>query len=118
MPEKSNVYQEWNKERYLNWAKTKGDFVFKIISQIFEKANIEQTCYQTIHSILKLADTYSNARLNSACKYALELNIRPIRKNIKYILNTNKDIIEKKEEKKEFENIATTFLRGGDYFGK
>ena len=118
MPEKSNVYQEWNKERYLNWAKTKGEFVFKIISQIFEKANIEQTCYQTIHSILKLADTYSNERLNSACKYALELNIRPIRKNIKYILNTNKDIIEKKEEKKEFENIATTFLRGGDYFGK
>ena len=118
MPEKSNIYQEWNKERYLNWAKAKGEFVLKLITQIFEKSKVEQTCYQTVHSILKLADTYSDERLNSACQYALELNIRPIRKNLKYILNTNKDICQERKEKEESENTATTFLRGGDYFGK
>ena len=114
MPEKSNIYQEWSKERYLNWAKTKGEFVLRLVNQIFEKSKVEQTCYQTVHSILKLADTYSNERLNSACQYALESNIRPIHKNIKYILKTNKDICQEKEEKKEHKDIATTFLRGGD----
>ena len=118
MPEKSNIYQEWSKERYLNWAKTKGEFVLRLVNQIFEKSKVEQTCYQTVHSILKLADTYSNERLNSACQYALESNIRPIHKNIKYILNTNKDICQEKEEKKEHKDIATTFLRGGNYFEK
>ena len=68
MPEKSNIYQEWNKERYLNWAKAKGELVLKLITQIFENSKVEQTCYQTVHSILKLADTYSDERLNSACQ--------------------------------------------------
>ena len=66
----------------------------------------------------KIGRPYSDERLNSACQYALELNIRPIRKNLKYILNTNKDICQERKEKEESENTATTFLRGGDYFGK
>ena len=36
MPEKSNIYQEWNKERYLNWAKAKGELVLKLITRILK----------------------------------------------------------------------------------
>ena len=66
MPPHSNAYGEWNSTRYLNWAKNKGPNVYEVIYRIFASSNVEQQHYRTVHSILKLASTYSDQRLEEA----------------------------------------------------
>ena len=116
MPENSNAYNEWNSQRYLNWARTKGVYTYRLVLDIFEKVEIEQTAYHTVHSILKLADMYSNDQLEDACHFALESHIKPTRKNIKFILDNNRRSCQEDREEQDVE--TTTFLRGGNYFGR
>lgn len=116
MPPNSNAYGEWNSTRYLNWAKTKGQYVYQVIYKLFEDAAVEQRYYRSVHSILKLADTYSNERLNHACQYLLSIISRPKYRDIKRILETNEDLRQEKEMK-DTGSQPTAFVRGGDYFG-
>ena len=113
MPPGSNAYGEWNSTRYLNWAKMKGPYTYEVVYRLFASVKVEQRYYRTVHSILKLADTYSDQRLESACQSALHILSRPMYRDIKRILETGKDL--NKEE--ESEEKTTFFTRGGDYFG-
>lgn len=115
MPPNSQSYGEWNSTRYLNWAKKKGPYVYEVIYRLFKDTKIEQRYYRTAHSILKLADTYSDQRLDSACRYALEILSRPTFKNIKYILKSNEDRCQTETQEEE---TTGKYLRGGSYFGK
>jgi hypothetical protein len=72
MPPHSNAFGEWNSTRYLNWAKSKGPNVYEVIYRIFASTTVEQQHYRTVHSILKLASTYSDQRLEEACKLAIQ----------------------------------------------
>ncbi len=91
MPPLSNAHCEWNKERYLNWAQQKGPYTYQVILKRFNSTSIEQQQYKTVHSIIKLADKFSNERLESACQLALEHVAYPSYKNIKGILENNQD---------------------------
>lgn len=113
MPPGSNAYGEWNSTRYLNWAKTKGPYTYEVVYRLFASVKVEQRYYRTVHSILKLADTYSDQRLENACQSALHILSRPMYRDIKHILETGQDLKEEEEPKEE----ATVFTRGGDYFG-
>lgn len=119
MPPNSNQYSEWNKDRYMRWAKQKGPNVYRLVFNHFQRGPIEQRYYRTIHSILKLADIHGDESLDKACKYALDLITNPGYKYIKTIL-VNKEYIvnEKIEETKEIEEQSKgKFVRGGSYFG-
>ena len=111
MPPHSNAYGEWNSTRYLNWAKNKGPNVYEVIYRIFASSNVEQQHYRTVHSILKLASTYSDQRLEEACKVALKQMNRPRYKDIKHILETGEDLCQPQE------STPGKYTRGGDYFG-
>ena len=113
MPRNANSYSEWNATRYLNWAKQKGKYVYEVIYNLFAGVRVEQTYYNTVHSILKLADTYSDQRLDNACHILLEKGIHPSFSNIKDILLTKKDLCQENKDDKE---ETTIFTRGGDYF--
>lgn len=115
MPQGSNAYGEWNSTRYLNWAKTKGPHVYETVYRIFNSANVEQRYYRTVHSILKLADAYSDQRLDKSCQLALGESSRPMYRDIKHILETNRDLCQ--EDSDETGEEPTLFTRGGDYFG-
>ena len=115
MPQGSNAYGEWNSTRYLNWAKNKGPHVYEVIYRIFNSTNIEQRYYRTVHSILKLADTYSDQRLDNSCQLALDEISRPMYRDIKHILETGRDLCQ--ETRDDSEDQPTLFMRGGDYFG-
>lgn len=110
MPPHSNAYDEWNSSRYLNWARSKGPHVYQVIYQLFQSTKVEQRYYNAAHSILKLADKYSDERLEFACRYALSLLKRPLYRDIKHILESKDDL------RQEPESQSATFLRGGDYF--
>ena len=114
MSPNSNAYGEWNSTRYLNWAKTKGQYVYEVVYRLFESVNVEQRCYRSVHSILKLADTYTNQRLDQACQYLLGIITKPTYRDIKHVLETDEDL---KNENKEKSKEPSSFVRGGDYFG-
>ena len=111
MPPNSNAYGEWNSTRYLNWAKSKGPNVYEVVHRIFASTRVEQQHYRTVHSILKLASTYSDQRLEDACKTALGFMERPRYRDIKHILETEQDSCQQAEAPKG------KYTRGGDYFG-
>ena len=111
MPPHSNAFGEWNSTRYLNWAKSKGPNVYEVIYRIFASTTVEQQHYRTVHSILKLASTYSDQRLEEACKLAIQQMNRPRYRDIKHILETGEDLCQQQEMPKG------KFTRGGDYFG-
>ena len=115
LPAQSAQYGEWNSSRYLNWAKKKGPFTELIIQNLFNDAVFEQKVYRTVHSILKLADLYSDQRLESACQLALENITQPSYKHIKSILENNQDQTQKRVNQ---EVSKGAFVRGGDYYGK
>ena len=115
MPENSTQFSEWNSTRFLNWAKQKGPFTYQVVYTLFSSSKHEQQCYQTVHSILKLADVYSNERLESACRYALTLFQRPVYKNIKAILKNKEDLC---QESRNEEILSSRFLRGGEYYDR
>lgn len=109
MPENSNAYGEWNKERYLNWANNIGPGVYKVVFKLFESAKNEVTRYRKVHSLLKLADLYSPLRLNKACQLSLSIAPDKMYKHIKGLLIRGEDL-------KSDDDIPYAFLRGGDYF--
>ena len=111
MPVHSNAYGEWNSTRYLNWAKSKGPNVYEVVYRIFASTTVEQQHYRTVHSILKLASTYSDQRLDEACKLAIQQMNRPRYRDTKHILETGEDLCQPEETPKG------KFTRGGDYFG-
>jgi transposase len=115
MPKDSNAHSEWNKDRYLHWAKQKGPYTYQVILKRFESSRIEQQQYKTVHSILKLADKFTNERLESACQLALEHIAHPSYKNIKGILDNNQDMINKIKDEKP-DQKKNRFLRGGSYY--
>ena len=110
MPPQSNAYGEWNSTRYLNWAKNKGPNVYEVVYRIFASSCVEQQHYRTVHSILKLASSYSDQRLENACKTALGYMERPRYRDIKHILETEQDLCQQEEPPKG------KYTRGGDYF--
>ena len=109
MPENSNAYGEWNKERYLNWANNIGPGVYKVVFKLFKSAKNEVTRYRKVHSLLKLADLYSPVRLNKACQLSLSIAPDKMYKHIKGLLIRCEDL-------KSDDDIPYAFLRGGDYF--
>ena len=111
MPPHSNAYGEWNSTRYLNWAKSKGPNVYEVVYRIFANSHVEQQHYRTVHSILKLASSYSDQRLEEACRVALQQMNRPRYKDIKHILETGEDLCQPQEPS------VGKYTRGGDYFG-
>lgn len=115
MPPNSSHYGEWNSTRYLNWAKTKGPNTYQVIFKLFEGVKNEQRYYRAAHAILKLADAYSNDRLEDACQYALCIFTSPTYKNLKHIIATNQDTMANKDKPAE---VTGRFVRGGSYFEK
>lgn len=115
MPKNSNAHSAWNKDRYLNWAKQKGPYTYQVILKRFESSRIEQQQYKTVHSILKLADKFTNERLETACQLALEHLTCPSYRNIKGILDNNQDMITKVKAIK-LRETKSRFLRGGSYY--
>jgi hypothetical protein len=115
LPEQSSQYGEWNSTRYLHWAKKKGPYTEQLIHSLFSSVLYEQKAYRSVHSILKLADIYSDQRLESACQLALENISKPSYKHLKAILMNNQDISQKRLET----NVSKgAFVRGKEYYGK
>ena len=86
MPEKHQHYQEWNGDRFRQWARKIGSSTYKVINSILASKAIEEQAFLTCRSLLKLSDTYSPARLEEACCKACQFSQEPSYTSVKNIL--------------------------------
>ena len=71
LPVDSMNFGKWNSAHYLSWAQRIGLNVHTVVQRLFEQGP-EQQYYRRAHSLLNLADSYSDQRLDKTCQYALE----------------------------------------------
>ena len=116
MPEDHQKYLEWNGGRFRKWAERIGINTYTVVNAILTSKSVEQQTYRSCMGLLKLAEKYSNATLEAACKKALTYTASPSYKSIKNILVTGF----KQLTAETSETISTTkthgITRGADYY--
>ena len=89
---------------------------YEVIDKLLKAHKAEEVAYRGCISLLKLADKYSGARVEKACKLALKHLSNPGYKNIKMILQSNQDLKDKNDNVQS-ECDMHAFVRGKDYYG-
>ena len=115
MPPNHQQYVQWNGDRFRKWAAKIGVNTNTVIDALLSGYKVEQQGYKACMGILKLADKYSNERLENACKKALTFTPRPSLKNIQAILSSGQDqCTEQPEERPSSSQYG--FTRGAEYY--
>lgn len=114
MPEEHKQFK-WNGERFRKWALSIGENTYEVIDRLLKSRKAEEVSYRGCISLLKLSDKYTAARLEKACKLALEHLTNPSYKNIKMILESGQDNSYKETIKSD--EYKGAFIRGSEYYG-
>jgi hypothetical protein len=118
MPEKHKQYTQWNAERFIRWASDIGPCTKQAVQAIIASRKVEEQSYKTCIALLKLADVYSIARLESACKKALSYAAAPSFRSIRTMLKTGSDRLNPETTALNSENnTAFAFTRGAACYG-
>jgi transposase len=72
-PEAHQQYGDWCPERFMSWAEKIGRATRQVISAVLNERRHPEQGYRSCLGILRLAKTYSDARLEAACTRALLL---------------------------------------------
>ena len=116
MPEDHQKYLEWNGERFRKWAERIGINTYTVVNTILASRRVEQQTYRSCMGLLKLAEKYSDERLEAACKRALSYTASPSYKSIKNILVTNHDKLVSPIEDNSPTQNTHGITRGADYY--
>lgn len=116
MPKDHQQYLEWNGDRFRNWAKKIGENTHRCVDAILSRHQVEQQAYKSCMGLLKLADRYSEIRLEAACEKALSYTAVPSYKNIKNILATAMDQQQADNRPEEEIQNPHGITRGADYY--
>lgn len=84
-----------------------------VIQRLFEQGP-EQQYYRRAHSILKMADRYSDRNLDRACQYALERVKYPNYSLIKQFIESPVSQLESSKDTAS----EQSYLRGAEYYDR
>lgn len=116
MPEDHQKYLEYNGDRFRRWAEKIGTHTHQCVDAILKSSRVEQQTYRSCMGLLKMAERYSDAKLEAACKKALGYTAAPSYKSIKNILVTAMDKANEATVKEEFSPNPHGITRGADYY--
>lgn len=118
MPEDHQKFLEWNGDRFRRWGEKIGQNTYKVVDALLTSQRIEQQSYRSCMGLLKLAERYSEERLEVACKKALSYTSSPSYKSIKDILSAGRDKPEKVSSKPDTTEAHNkhAITRGADYY--
>jgi len=116
MPPDHQLYLKWNGAHFRNWAKKIGHNTYMTIDAILTSKCVEQQAYRICIGLLKLADKYSETRLETACEKALSFTATPSYKSVKNILVASRKEKTDQQNKKTFHN-QHGITRGANYYG-
>ncbi len=117
MPKDHQFYLEWNGDRFRRWAERIGENTAKVTDAILRSYRVEQQSYRACMGLLKLAEKYSPAKLERACKKALSYTQSPSYKSVSNILAASKDdASEDSETGSSASQNDHGITRGADYY--
>ena len=117
MPQDHQRYLEWNGDRFRKWAERIGINTYSVVNAILTSKPVEQQTYRSCMGLLKLAEKYSDSRLEAACKKALSFTASPSYKSISNILATGADQTEPSENGSGTTKLkAKGITRGADCY--
>lgn len=117
MPQEHQKYLEWNGDRFRKWAERIGINTYTVVNAILISKPVEQQTYRSCMGLLKLAEKYSDSRLEAACKKALSFTASPSYKSISNILATGADQTDLSRKGSETtKQKARGITRGADYY--
>jgi hypothetical protein len=116
MPEDHQKYLEWNGDRFRKWAERIGINTYTAVNAILTSKGVEQQTYRSCMGLLKLAEKYSDAKLEAACKKALSYTASPSYKSIKNILATSSENLASEITDTKTTHKAHDITRGADYY--
>ena len=116
MPEDHQKYLEWNGDRFRKWAERIGNNTYLVVDAILTSKRVEQQTYKGCMGLLKLADKYSEERLEAACENALTYTTSPSYKSIKNILVAGQDKTAEPEKSESTTQNKYGITRGADYY--
>ena len=117
MPQDHQRYLEWNGDRFRKWAERIGINTYSVVNAILTSKPVEQQTYRSCMGLLKLAEKYSDSRLEAACKKALSFTASPSYKSVSNILATGADKTGSSEnESGTTKQKAKGITRGADYY--
>jgi hypothetical protein len=115
MPPNHQQYLKWDGDRFRKWAAKYGENTTVVIESLLTRYKVEQQGYRACMAILKLADSYTPERLESACAKALSYTQQPNYKTIQTILKSAQDKISE-ESSADTAPSEFGFTRGSDYY--
>ncbi|AQQ54192.1 transposase [Planococcus lenghuensis] len=121
MPAQHQQYVDFNRDYFLEWAKTAGPYTETTMKAILAAYRVEKQALKSCLALTKLADQYSIERVETACGRALDYSPRPNLTSIKTILKTGQDRLQSSESDSTEKNQATSshgYTRGAAYFGR
>ena len=117
MPQNHQRYLEWSGDRFRKWAERIGINTYSVVNAILTSKPVEQQTYRSCMGLLKLAEKYSDSRLEAACKKALSFTASPSYKSISNILATGADRTGSSENESGTTKQKTKgSTRGADYY--
>ena len=114
MPPNHQKYMQWNGGRFRSWAAKIGACTTSVVEAFLTSNKVEQQGYKSCMALLKLADKFTDERLEAACAKALAYTSRPNYKSISAILSTGQDKLSLAAPAPK--QSAHGFLRGADYY--
>lgn len=119
MPVNHQLYSEWDAARFLKWAGSIGPSTKEVVQKLFDSYRVEEQAYKGCLSLLKLADKYTKDRLENACQIVLTRIPSPRYKNIRLILESGQDAINKTYSSPTEKSSANkyAYVRGASYYG-
>lgn len=90
-PKSHREYLKWNPERFIRWAEKIGPCCAQVIHEVMNMKQYPELGFRTCLGILRLSKSYTEARLESACKRAVCFRLFTYR-SIEAILKSKKDL--------------------------
>ncbi len=115
MPPKHRKYLEWSPERFLRWAEKIGPQTARLAKCILETRPYPQQAYRTLLGIMRLGRSYTDERLEAACRRALYIGATSYR-SVESILKKGLDHKPLPTETEQAPPVQHHNIRGSRYY--
>ena len=116
MPKAHQEHLKWTPSRIISWAATVGESCVAAVEKIITSKDHPAQGYRSCLGILRMGKTYSNDRLEAACKRSLAINGCSYQ-SIKSILKNGLDRRPVPQANRCAKQINHANIRGGKYYG-
>ena len=114
MPKAHRAHLEWTPGRFLNWALTIGESCRELVKHLLWTRPHPEMGYRSCLGLLSLERRYGQARLEAACRLALD-NGTPARRSVLSILQMGLDRLPPSEEIDQAPLVHEN-IRGSSYY--